>query len=154
MRSLHRLYKVIRPSLPRLPYQVQLWSSIKSFSYLPIQAKYNLKFTPRPSCRHYASGGGHVSLTDTEQRVLGVLKNFDKVDSGKLSLATPFTQLGLDSLDVVEVMIALEEEFHMEIPDAVADKVQTPKEVTDYIYNFLNPHQPPKPDRYSEDTNH
>ena len=55
------------------------------------------------------------------------------------TLETPWQSMGLDSLDVVEVMIALEEEFHLEIPDAVADAAKTPTEVADYIYNFMYP---------------
>lgn len=99
-------------------------------------------------------GSTQSTPSETEDRVLSVLKNFDKVDSTKLSISTPFTQLGLDSLDVVEVMIALEEEFHMEIPDAVADKAQTPKEIAEYIFGFLNPHKPTEPDNISEDPHH
>ncbi|PJF18640.1 Acyl carrier protein [Paramicrosporidium saccamoebae] len=96
----------------------------------------------------------HSSPAETESRVLSVLKTFDKVDAAKLSSDTPFSQLGLDSLDVVEVMIALEEEFHMEIPDAVADKVQTPKEIAEYIHSFLNPHRPAEEDSISEGGHH
>lgn len=102
-------------------------------------------------------GVAHLSEEQAEERVLGVLKKNDKVDVQKLNLATPFTQLGLDSLDVVEVMIALEDEFHLEIPDAVADKVQTPKEIAQYIYEFLSPHRSPgsaKADNYSEEAEH
>lgn len=56
-------------------------------------------------------------------------------------LNTEWVQMGLDSLDVVEVMIALEEEFHMEIPDAVADSAKTPKEIAKYIYDFIYPRE-------------
>lgn len=103
-------------------------------------------------------GTAHVSRDQAEERVLGILKKNDKVDVQKLSLNTPFTQLGLDSLDVVEVMIALEDEFHLEIPDVVADKVQTPKEIAQYIYDFLNPQKSTisssKTDHYSEGAEH
>lgn len=46
--------------------------------------------------------------------------------------------LGLDSLDHVEVLMALEEEFDLEIPDKIADSVMTPKEAIEYIYSELN----------------
>ena len=101
--------------------------------------------------RFYGAAAG-VTLESANERVLAVLKKFDKVDAAKLALTTPFTQLGLDSLDVVEVMIALEEEFHMEIPDPVADKAQTPREIAEYIHGFLNPHRPPPEDHMSEQT--
>ena len=41
--------------------------------------------------------------------------------------------LGADSLDVVELIMALEEEFDMEIPDADAEKISTVNDVVEYI---------------------
>jgi acyl carrier protein len=41
--------------------------------------------------------------------------------------------LGADSLDTVELVMALEEEFDTEIPDEQAEKIQTVKEAIDYI---------------------
>ena len=41
--------------------------------------------------------------------------------------------LGADSLDIVELIMALEEEFDMEIPDADAEKVVTVGDVVEYI---------------------
>ena len=41
--------------------------------------------------------------------------------------------LGADSLDIVELIMALEEEFDMEIPDADAEKIVTVGDVTEYI---------------------
>ena len=41
--------------------------------------------------------------------------------------------LGADSLDIVELIMALEEEFDLEIPDADAEKIVTVSDVVDYI---------------------
>ena len=41
--------------------------------------------------------------------------------------------LGADSLDIVELVMALEEEFDIEIPDSDAEKVVTVQDVVDYI---------------------
>ncbi len=43
--------------------------------------------------------------------------------------------LGADSLDIVELIMALEEEYDLEIPDEDAEKIQTVEDVTKYIQN-------------------
>ena len=45
--------------------------------------------------------------------------------------------LGADSLDIVELVMALEEEFDMEIPDSDAEKVVTVGDVVDYIKDSI-----------------
>jgi NADH dehydrogenase (ubiquinone) 1 alpha/beta subcomplex 1 len=47
--------------------------------------------------------------------------------------ATFEKDLGLDSLDVVELVMALEEEFGLEIPDAEADKIASVADAINYI---------------------
>jgi len=46
--------------------------------------------------------------------------------------------LALDSLDTVELVMAVEDEFGIEIPDAEADKIQTCKDAVDYIASHPN----------------
>lgn len=46
--------------------------------------------------------------------------------------------LGADSLDTVELVMALEEEFETEIPDENAEKITTIQEAIDYIKSHLN----------------
>ena len=68
------------------------------------------------------------------QRVIDVVKNFEKVDSSKVSESSHFVKdLGLDSLDVVEVVMAFEQEFVIDIPDHDAEKIQSVSEAIDYI---------------------
>ena len=63
-----------------------------------------------------------------EERVLETMKTFEKVDVSKLSSDSHFkNDLGLDSLDAVEVVMAIEEEFMVEIPDGDAEKIQSCK---------------------------
>lgn len=45
--------------------------------------------------------------------------------------------LGADSLDTVELVMALEEEFDIEIPDEVAEKITTVQEAIEHITNHL-----------------
>ena len=68
--------------------------------------------------RGYASGGG-PSLEEIKTRIADVIKSFEKVDPNAVKPEAKFTaDLGLDSLDAVEVVMAIEEEFNIEIPDA------------------------------------
>ena len=56
-----------------------------------------------------------------------------QVDSAKVSADTKFEALDLDSLDIVEVVLAIEEEFAVEIPDAEADKIASISDAVSYI---------------------
>lgn len=56
------------------------------------------------------------------------------VDADEVTPQASFTDdLGADSLDIVELVMALEEEFGIEIPDEDAEKIGSVKEATDYI---------------------
>lgn len=76
-----------------------------------------------------------MDAAEVTERIINVVKNFDQVDANKVTgAAIKFTDdLGLDSLDVVEVVMAIEDEFAIEIPDAEADKISTIQEAVDYI---------------------
>ncbi|WP_196591780.1 acyl carrier protein [Pectinatus frisingensis] len=58
---------------------------------------------------------------------LGVEANDVKIDS------TFIDDLGADSLDIVELIMAFEEEFGIEIPDEAAEKIKTVQDVVTYI---------------------
>lgn len=61
------------------------------------------------------------------------------VDKGEVELETSFIDdLGADSLDIVELVMALEEEFELEIPDEDAENIKTVKDGVEYIENKLN----------------
>lgn len=71
---------------------------------------------------------------DVTARILEVVKNFDQVDGNKVTEKVKFNEdLGLDSLDVVEVVMAIEDEFAIEIPDAEADKIVSIEDAVEYI---------------------
>ncbi|HHY95140.1 MAG TPA: acyl carrier protein [Firmicutes bacterium] len=56
------------------------------------------------------------------------------VDEENVTLESSFQDdLGADSLDVVELLMAIEEEFEIEIPDEDAEKIQTVGDAVDYI---------------------
>ena len=56
------------------------------------------------------------------------------VDEGEVTLSASFVDdLGADSLDRVELVMALEEAFDLEIPDEEAEKIRTVQDAIDYI---------------------
>lgn len=75
-----------------------------------------------------------LDSSEVAERIMGVVKNFDGVDGSKVTDKVKFTEdLGLDSLDIVEVVMAIEDEFAIEIPDAEADKIVSIEDAVEYI---------------------
>ncbi|KAJ4962121.1 hypothetical protein NE237_022031 [Protea cynaroides] len=87
--------------------------------------------------RHFSSEevrGSFLDKSEVADRVITVVKNFQKVDPSKVTPNASFqNDLGLDSLDTVEIVMALEEEFAFEIPDNEADKISTINLAVDFI---------------------
>ena len=71
---------------------------------------------------------------DVESKVKEIIVENLGVDAATVVPAASFVNdLGADSLDTVELVMALEEEFDMEIPDEEAEKIQTVGQAIDYI---------------------
>ncbi|CAO4369687.1 unnamed protein product [Caenorhabditis nigoni] len=88
---------------------------------------------PTLQIRQYSAKAPLTKKT-LEERIVLVLSLYDKIDAKKLTMDSDFTKdLGLDSLDHVEVVMAMEEEFGFEIPDGDADRFKTPRDIFQYI---------------------
>jgi|UniRef100_A0A7C2YV10 acyl carrier protein len=71
---------------------------------------------------------------DLEQRIKEIIADQLGVEVDKLNPGAKFVEdLGADSLDVVELIMAFEEEFGIEIPDEDAEKIRTVGDVIDYL---------------------
>ncbi len=70
---------------------------------------------------------------DVESRILHVVKSFQKVDPNAVKKDSKFTDLGLDSLDIVELGLEIESEFAVEIPDAEMEKILSVPDAVKYI---------------------
>ena len=69
-----------------------------------------------------------------EERVKKIIGEQLGVEEDEVTLEASFVEdLGADSLDTVEVVMALEEEFGIEIPDEDAEKILTVGKALDYI---------------------
>lgn len=70
------------------------------------------------------------------ERVKEVIVDKLGVDESEIKISSSFVEeLGADSLDIVELVMALEEEFNIEISDEDAEQITTVKEAVEYIKN-------------------
>jgi len=75
-----------------------------------------------------------MSSEEVFEKVKDIIVEQLGVTGDSVTLEASFIDdLGADSLDIVELIMALEEEFDMEIPDSDAEKVVTVGDVVDYI---------------------
>ena len=73
-------------------------------------------------------------MSTVENRVIDIVVQQLGVDKDKVSASSSFVDdLGADSLDTVELVMAFEEEFETEIPDEEAEKIRTIQQAVDYI---------------------
>ncbi|XP_008286957.1 NADH:ubiquinone oxidoreductase subunit AB1b [Stegastes partitus] len=86
-------------------------------------------------CRQYGDLPP-LTLEGISERVMYVLKLYDKINPEKLEASSHFIKdLGLDSLDQVEIIMAMEDEFGFEIPDVDGEKLMSPGDIMQYIAN-------------------
>ncbi|MFQ5533868.1 MAG: acyl carrier protein [Sphingomonadales bacterium] len=73
-------------------------------------------------------------MSDVTERVKKIVIEHLGVDEDKVTETASFIDdLGADSLDTVELVMAFEEEFGCEIPDDAAEKILTVKDAIDFI---------------------
>lgn len=82
-------------------------------------------------------GGGELEVMSSEEileKVKAIIvEQLGVTDTSVTMEASFIDDLGADSLDIVELVMAIEEEFDIEIPDSDAEKVVTVGDVVDYI---------------------
>jgi len=77
-------------------------------------------------------------MSSIEERVKKIVAEQLGVKEEDVQISASFVEdLGADSLDTVELVMALEEEFETEIPDEEAEKITTVQLAIDYIKNHL-----------------
>jgi acyl carrier protein len=79
-----------------------------------------------------------MTTGNVEQKVRGIIAEQLGVAEDEIKTTSSFIEdLGADSLDIVELVMAMEEEFEVEIPDEEAENIKT---VQDAV-NFINTHK-------------
>ena len=73
-------------------------------------------------------------MASVQERVIDIVAEQLGVDKEKVTPETSFVNdLGADSLDTVELVMELEEEFDIQIPDEAAEKIQTVGQAIEFI---------------------
>jgi acyl carrier protein len=80
-----------------------------------------------------------VTVLSTFEQVKKIVKEQLGVEEDEIQMSSTFVDdLGADSLDIVELIMAFEEEFNIEIPDEKAEKIKTVEDVVKYIDGETN----------------
>lgn len=75
---------------------------------------------------------------DPLDKVVQIIADQLGIDEDEISLDSSFIEdLGADSLDIVELIMAFEEEFDLEISDEAAEKIKTVQNAVDHIKNNM-----------------
>src|SRR5438270_12860918 len=88
-----------------------------------------------PSHRGYHSGP--MTRAEIEEKLVAIVRKEKDVPDDKLSLETPLADAGIDSLDALTILFAIEEEFHISIPDDRARSMKTFGDMVDSIEMLL-----------------
>ena len=79
-----------------------------------------------------------MGIVEIKNRIVEIIANQLGIEEEDITAAASvIDDLGADSLDVVELVMALEEEFDLEIPDEEAEKITNVQNIFDYMENAL-----------------
>ena len=70
-------------------------------------------------------------------KVVEIITREQHLEPGKVKVESTFAELGIDSLDGVNILFALEEEFKVDIPDAVAQNMKSVRQVVDSLTRVI-----------------
>jgi acyl carrier protein len=82
---------------------------------------------------------GPVQVTEgnVAEKVIDIIIREQHLEAGQVKLDSSFAELGIDSLDAVNILFALESEFSIDIPDAVAQSMKSVRQVVDSLTRVL-----------------
>lgn len=72
-----------------------------------------------------------------EQKVIDIITGAQKLEPGRVTVDSTFEELGIDSLDGVNLLFAFEEEFNLNIPEHVAQQMKTVRQVVEGLNALL-----------------
>jgi acyl carrier protein len=79
-----------------------------------------------------------IDIQDTKLNVLAIIMDKLQIDESSICDNSTLQDLGADSLDLVEIVMALEDEFSIEISDEDAEKLENIVQVVEYVHKKRN----------------
>lgn len=74
---------------------------------------------------------------DLAKRIIEVIGKTQHLDAAKITLDSSFEELGIDSLDGVNILFALENELDIQIPDEAAKQIRTVRQTVEGVEKLL-----------------
>jgi acyl carrier protein len=78
----------------------------------------------------------HIDRQDTYNKIIEIVAEKLNIDKSTIASTSTLEALGADSLDMVEIIMKLEEQFDIEIDDEKAESLTTLDEVVNYVHSL------------------
>lgn len=79
-----------------------------------------------------------IDRSEVEQKIVEIVANQRRIDASKISLDSKLEDLQVESIDLVEIIFAVEDEFDVDVPqDRDAMKLETMRDVVDGVYGLV-----------------
>ena len=78
-----------------------------------------------------------MNREEIERRLLDIVKSEKNIPDDKLAPETPLADAGIDSLDELSILFAIEEQFHISIPDDRARAIKTFADMADVVEQLV-----------------
>ena len=75
-----------------------------------------------------------IEIQETAQKIISIIAEKLHVDASTINAQSTLQDLGADSLDMVDIIMKIEEEFGIEINDEDAEKMHNVQDVIDYVH--------------------
>ena len=86
---------------------------------------------------HARYHSGPMTRAEVEEKLIAIVRKEKDVPDDKLTPETPLAEAGIDSLDALSILFAIEEELHISIPDEQARSMKTFGDMADAIESLL-----------------
>jgi acyl carrier protein len=77
-----------------------------------------------------------IEMKDTADKVISIIVEKLDIDPFVIQMTSTLQDLGVDSLDMVEIIMKIEEEFNIEINDEVVEKMHNVQDVISYVHEL------------------